>query len=236
MLGESFPIVGWPDCGEFDIVELVGGPSGDNTVYGTAHWEDENGQHSQYGNSYTLPSGIFADNFHLFSIIWDEQKIRWYVDNQLYHEIDITPASLSEFHEEFFIVLNVAVGGNWPGPPDSTTVFPQKMEIDYIRVYENSPSSVEDESNVPIEFNLYQNYPNPFNPTTTIGFGIQNRTIVKITVLNSIGEEVALLLNEEKDAGYHTVDFNATNLPSGVYFYQLKAGNYVDTKKMILLK
>ncbi len=86
------------------------------------------------------------------------------------------------------------------------------------------------------EFSLEQNYPNPFNPTTTIGFGIQNKANVKITVLNSIGEEVAVILNEEKEGGYHQVEFNAAALPSGVYFYQLKAGNFIQTKKMILLR
>ena len=83
---------------------------------------------------------------------------------------------------------------------------------------------------------LQQNFPNPFNPTTTIGFGIQNESNVKITILNAIGEEVAVVLNEEKDAGYHKVEFNAASLPSGVYFYQLKAGSFVETKKMILMK
>ncbi|MDZ7623558.1 MAG: T9SS type A sorting domain-containing protein [Ignavibacteriaceae bacterium] len=96
------------------------------------------------------------------------------------------------------------------------------------------------------QFNTYlleQNYPNPFNPATTIGYGIKEKSNVKITILNSIGEEVALLLNEEKESGYHTVEFNAANLPdgkaglpSGVYFYQLKAGDFVESKKMILMK
>jgi photosystem II stability/assembly factor-like uncharacterized protein len=88
-------------------------------------------------------------------------------------------------------------------------------------------------------FNSYlleQNYPNPFNPTTTIGFGIQNKSNVKITILNSIGEEVAVVLNEEKEPGYHQVEFNAANLPSGVYFYRLQSGNFVEIKKMLLLK
>jgi photosystem II stability/assembly factor-like uncharacterized protein len=88
-------------------------------------------------------------------------------------------------------------------------------------------------------FNSYlfeQNYPNPFNPATTIGFGLQNKSTVNIRILNTTGEEVAVLLNEEKEPGFHQVVFNAANLPSGVYFYQLKAGNYVNTKKMILLK
>jgi photosystem II stability/assembly factor-like uncharacterized protein len=88
-------------------------------------------------------------------------------------------------------------------------------------------------------FNSYlleQNYPNPFNPTTTIGFGIQNKSNVKITILNAIGEEVAVVLNEEKDSGYHQVEFNAANLPSGVYYYRIQAGRYVETKKMVLMK
>jgi hypothetical protein len=88
-------------------------------------------------------------------------------------------------------------------------------------------------------FNSYlleQNYPNPFNPTTTIGFGLQNKSNVKIIILNAIGEEVAVVLNEEREPGFHQVEFNAVSLPSGVYFYQLKAGSFFETKKMLLLK
>jgi len=88
-------------------------------------------------------------------------------------------------------------------------------------------------------FNSYlleQNYPNPFNPTTTIGYGLKEKSNVKIRVLNSIGEEVALLVDEQKESGYHTVEFDANSLPSGVYYYQLQAGNFMESKKMILLK
>ena len=88
-------------------------------------------------------------------------------------------------------------------------------------------------------FNSYlleQNYPNPFNPITTIKFSVPKTSKVKLTLFNLLGEEVATLVNEEKNAGNYTVEFNATNLPSGVYFYQLKAGELISTKKMILLK
>lgn len=98
------------------------------------------------------------------------------------------------------------------------------------------PSDVKDETIIASEFTLEQNYPNPFNPTTTIGFGIQDRSNVKITILNAIGEEVTVILNEEREEGYHQVEFNAASLPSGVYFYQLKAGEFIQTKKMLLLK
>ena len=108
-------------------------------------------------------------------------------------------------------------------------------QIDFDGSFEYLPE-VEVEVAVPLEFSLEQNYPNPFNPTTTIGFGLQNISNVKIIILNTIGEEVAVVLDEEREAGYHTVEINAGNLPSGVYFYQLNADNYIETKKMILLK
>ncbi|MFW5705373.1 MAG: family 16 glycosylhydrolase [Bacteroidota bacterium] len=133
MLGANISTVGWPACGEIDIMEMVGGTNGDNTCYATIHWDD-NGNHAQYGESYTLPSGIFADDFHVFAVEWDAQEIRGYMDDVQYYTVDIT--SLSEFHNNFFIILNVAVGGNWPGPPDETTEFDQVMEVDYVRVYD----------------------------------------------------------------------------------------------------
>ncbi len=108
-------------------------------------------------------------------------------------------------------------------------------QVDYDGSYEYS-DIVEVEFRAFDSYLLEQNYPNPFNPTTTIGFGLQEKSNVKITILNSIGEEIAVVLNKEIESGYHTVEFNADNMPSGVYFYQLKAGSFINTKKMLLLK
>lgn len=136
MLGSDFNSVGWPKCGEIDIMELIGGGAGrDNTVHGTAHW-DNNGAHASYGDAYNLSSGIFNDEFHVFSIIWDASAITWYVDDHQYVKIDTTPADLDEFRNHFFFIFNVAVGGNWPGSPDASTVFPQRMVVDYVRVFQ----------------------------------------------------------------------------------------------------
>jgi len=135
MLGSNFSTEGWPYCGEIDIMELVGGAATDNTVHGTVHW-DNNGSYASYGDSYSLSSGIFSDEFHVFSIIWNATTIKWYVDDELFNTIDITPAELDEFQNDFFFIFNVAVGGNWPGSPDSTTQFPQKMIVDYVRVFQ----------------------------------------------------------------------------------------------------
>lgn len=96
-------------------------------------------------------------------------------------------------------------------------------------------TSVE-ETEIPKTFKLYQNYPNPFNPTTKICYQIPTSSNVKITVYDLLGNEVAELVNENKNAGYHEVDFNANKLSSGVYFYRLKMGNFIQSKKMILLR
>jgi hypothetical protein len=136
MLGDNFTSAGWPACGEIDIMELIGGAgANDRTVHGTVHWSNA-GAHAQFGGSKSLTSGKFADNFHVFSIVWDANSIHWLLDNIEYHSIDTSPAEMSEFREKFFIILNVAVGGNWPGSPDATTIFPQKMYVDYVRVFQ----------------------------------------------------------------------------------------------------
>tara|TARA_B110000503_G_C7116839_1_gene400762 strand:- start:26 stop:1147 length:1122 start_codon:yes stop_codon:yes gene_type:complete len=135
MLGDNISSVGWPSCGEIDIMELVGGDNTDNEVHGTAHWEF-NGSRAQSGGSNRLRNGTFAHEFHVFSIVWDSQKIEWYRDDIKYKTLDITPADLSEFQNQFFLIFNVAVGGTWPGSPTSSTLFPQYMFVDYVRVFQ----------------------------------------------------------------------------------------------------
>jgi len=234
-LGQNISSVGWPACGEYDIMEMIGGDGRENTVHGTAHW-DNNGQHAQYGGYYTLSSGTFSDDFHKFTMIWTEQYIKWYVDDQIHNTIDISSSGLSEFHEDFFILLNLAVGGIWPGYPDATTVFPQRMEVDYVRVYQDIPVKVDDESPDPQQFNLKQNYPNPFNPSTTIRFNLPSPENISLKIFNTIGEEVATLVSGNLDAGEHSIDFKAENLPGGMYVYQLKTSGSSLMRKMLYLK
>jgi hypothetical protein len=136
MLGSSFSTVGWPACGEIDIMEMIGGNGREKTVHGTLHW-DNNGLVS-YGQSYSLNSGTFADEYHVFTLIWDETSMKWYVNDVKFNEVDITPAHMSEFHLPHFFIFNIAVGGNWPGLPDATTIFPQQMKVDYIRVFQKN--------------------------------------------------------------------------------------------------
>lgn len=103
-----------------------------------------------------------------------------------------------------------------------------------IRVQE--PTAVENEGNLPDAFSLEQNYPNPFNPSTIIKFTLLHSTNVSITVFNSLGEEVSLLVNIFKEKGTYSIKFNAAGLPSGIYYYKLIAGSFSEVKKMILKK
>ena len=134
MLGSNIASTPWPACGEIDMMELLGNQP--NKVYGTAHWSN-GGQGASLGGNYTMPSGDFSQGFHVFSIVWDSSKIEWYIDNQKYFTAPKSSmVGTYPFDNPFFIILNVAVGGAWPGNPDVTTVFPQRMIVDYIRVYQ----------------------------------------------------------------------------------------------------
>ena len=135
MLGSNIDAVGWPACGEIDIMELVGHVP--NEVHGTVHYGPPSPNNLSTGTSFKLNSGKFSDEFHLFSLVWQENLIQWYVDDQLYFTRN--PSDLADtwpFNKDFFFIFNVAVGGNWPGSPNGSTVFPQQMVVDYIRVYQ----------------------------------------------------------------------------------------------------
>ena len=131
MLGENIQTVGWPVCGEIDIMELVGHQP--SQTHGTVHF-NSNGYKSSTGST-SLAQGDFSDQFHVFTIVWDKTQITWYVDNKPFKTYTY-PDSSSPFTNTFFFIMNVAVGGNWPGPPNQTTVFPQQMVVDYIRVFQ----------------------------------------------------------------------------------------------------
>lgn len=124
----------WPACGEIDVMENVG--SQPATVVGSAHGPGYTG--SSISSSYTLPAGNLSDGYHVYAIQWKQGRIDYYIDDVLYETI--TPASMPsggiwEFDKPFYILINLAVGGSWPGSPDASTVFPAQMLVDYIRVY-----------------------------------------------------------------------------------------------------
>jgi beta-glucanase (GH16 family) len=137
MLGNDITSNGWPKCGEVDIMENIGKEPG--TVHGSLHGPSNTGPTSDATATFSLPSGQnFADDFHLYAVEWEPGTVRFYVDADLYATFTQPqwPAGGAwVFDHPFFIILNVAVGGDWPGSPDTATVFPQQMLVDYVRIY-----------------------------------------------------------------------------------------------------
>lgn len=135
MLGSNINTTPWPSCGEIDIMELLGHEP--SKMYSTLHYGTST-NHGSNGSAYTLSSGSFYDKFHVFSMIWKEDSIKLYVDDVQEFEFkkSDTGSSSYPFNAPFFFIFNVAVGGNWPGSPDATTEFPQRMIVDYIRVFQ----------------------------------------------------------------------------------------------------
>lgn len=151
MLGENISQVSWPKCGEIDIMEHI---NNESAIHGTIHWDSTgNNTHAQYG---AASPNIDVTQYHVYSIEWDASSIKWFVDGTQYLEANIANNinGTEEFHKPFFILFNLAIGGNWPGNPDGSTPFPAKMYVDYVRVYQhgdNNPTPAPTAPAVPSE-------------------------------------------------------------------------------------
>lgn len=139
MLPQTIHYGTWPAGGEIDIMEMIGKNPGQ--VLGTLHYGTP---HTYTSGTYDLPEGqTFADDFHTFAVEWEEKEFRWYVDDTLFYTKNDWFTSYKEapypapFDQEFHLLINMAVGGRWPGYPDETSVFPQYLTVDYVRVYQH---------------------------------------------------------------------------------------------------
>ena len=137
MLGSNIEQVGWPQCGEIDIMEYLG--NNPTQILGTLHGPGFSGGES-FSKKYNLSNSRFDNEFHVFGVEWTETYINWYVDDVLYNQITRKQVEAEGgewvFDNSFFMILNMAVGGNLPGSPNSSTTFPQRMLVDYVRVYQ----------------------------------------------------------------------------------------------------
>jgi beta-glucanase (GH16 family) len=136
MLGADIDGVGWPACGEIDIMENIGREPA--RIHGTLHGPGYSGGDSLSASAPSPDGAPFADRFHVFAVEWEPGEIRWLLNGQAFasrRPADLPAGARWVFDHDFFLLLNVAVGGRWPGSPDSTTPFPQEMKVDYVRVY-----------------------------------------------------------------------------------------------------
>lgn len=128
MLGADIKTIDWPASGEIDIMEHI---NADSIIYGTLHW-DSSGHVYRGGNTKSSPS-----DYHVYAIDWNKDSITWMIDNIPYHTASITPTTMEEFQRPYFILLNFAVGGDWPGQTIDDSKIPAKMFVDYVRVYQH---------------------------------------------------------------------------------------------------
>ncbi len=132
MLGDNIDTIAWPGCGEIDFVEVLGHEP--SVLYTSLHYTNGTNQKGDIQNVYQLPAGSFSDGYHTFTLDWTPDSLKWSLDAQQVFQTSIE-ADMKEFLRSFYLILNVAVGGNWPGDPDGTTAFPQTMYIDFVRLF-----------------------------------------------------------------------------------------------------
>ncbi len=130
MLGQNISQVGWPRCGEIDIMEHI---NNEDITHMTLHWHNE--KHVSSGGKLTCD----VTQYHNYTVEWDKESIKWFLDGKKYWEVSVKDNinSTEEFHKPHYIILNLAIGGEWPKNPDATTIFPDTVYVDYVRVYQN---------------------------------------------------------------------------------------------------
>ncbi|MCB0747262.1 MAG: T9SS type A sorting domain-containing protein, partial [Ignavibacteriae bacterium] len=159
-------------------------------------------------------------------------KINPFLNYLSYSIDDFTPFYVDQQEQADFVGIRKAVEN------DYLSIYSKHFSTIGVgfKVVVPNPTDVNSLETTPNEYGLAQNYPNPFNPSTTISYTLPNSGFTKLSVYNSLGQEVQSLINDNQSAGTHTVNFNASNLPSGMYFYSLTSGNFTQTNKMILMK
>ena len=212
MLGENITSVGWPKCGEIDIMEHV---NNELQIHGTIHFD-------MWGHTYKGDKEFTdASQFHVYAIEWDENNIKWFLDGVQFHSeyIGETSVSREEFHTPFFLLLNLAIGGNWPGSPDATTSFPATMMVDYVRVYQKTNEVIE------IPKPSFTIYPNPV------------KSALAVDTKNNFAEYQILSLNGRllQEGTYHA-SIDVSELAVGAYLLQLTDSTGIGVTEMFLVE
>lgn len=216
MLGTNINSVGWPACGEIDIMEHI------NTapdIHGTIHWRDANGNYANYGGNTFTNIGAY----HIYAIEWDQNAIRWFVDGQQYHEVNISNGvnGTSEFHNNFFILLNLAVGGNWPGFSVDNGALPAQMLVDYVRVYQGGGSNPNPSFNLVTQAENYSNMNGVQTESTSDSGGGQN-----VGYIDS-GDWMAYNGITIPSSGYYTINYRVASISGGQLSLDINSGSTV---------
>ena len=229
---KGYGTTSWPHCGEVDIMEHWG--SNQNYVQSALHTPSSYGGTTNLGGQYISNA---STQFNIYCLEWSPQQMVFSVNENVHYTYspDVQNSNTWPFDSEQYILINIAI------EPSITSSFTEsEMEIDYVRVYEASLLSSQKQK-LPVDFKVLQNYPNPFNPVTTLRYDLPENGLVNITIYDMLGRKVKTLINQTQDAGYKSIIWDATNdygkpVSAGIYLYQIQAGEYMQTKKMVLLK
>ena len=231
---------GWAASGEIDIMENVGHEP--TTVHGTLHFGGSWPNNAYKGAPYETTSWPFHQEFYDFALEWEEGEIRWYVNDQLYQTLgegywySAGGPFPAPFDQDFHLLINVAVGGNWPGPPDGSTTFPQEMIVEYIRVYQKGPAAVSEEITGKVAgLQLLQNKPNPFAGITTIRYTTDTPGSITLDLFDAAGRKVECLVHGDHTPGIYKIEYDGSELPSGVYTCRLTRDGVSEVRRFVRL-
>jgi len=229
---QGYGTTSWPHCGEIDIMEHWG--ANQNYVQSALHTPSSYGGTINHGGQYISNA---TTQFNVYTLEWTSEQMIFSVNGYVHYTYnpDIQNSETWPFDSPQYLLMNIAIETSIASSFTET-----EMELDYVRVYEASILSSQAET-VPNDFNVIQNNPNPFNPVTTLRYKLPRESFVNITIYNMLGNLVNNLVSQKQIAGYKSVQWNATNnkgqpVPAGLYLYTIQAGEYRQTKKMILLK
>ena len=229
---QGYGTTSWPHCGEIDIMEHWG--ANQNYVQSALHTPSSYGATINHGGQYISNA---TTQFNVYTLEWTSEQMIFSVNGYVHYTYnpDIQNSETWPFDSPQYLLMNIAIE-----PSIASSFTETEMELDYVRVYEASILSSQAET-VPNDFNVIQNNPNPFNPVTTLRYKLPRESFVNITIYNMLGNLVNNLVSQKQIAGYKSVQWNATNnkgqpVPAGVYLYTIQAGEFRQTKKMVLLK
>jgi len=227
---------GWAASGEIDIMENVGHEP--LTVHGTLHFGGKWPNNESKGTYYNTTGWPFWQEFYDYALEWEEGEMRWYINDQLYQTLGEGDWRTSgypfpaPFDQRFHLLINLAVGGNWPGNPDGSTEFPQELVVDYVRVYQDGANGLNQRNSGP---DLEQNIPNPFNDVSEISFSLVSEEEVLLELYDSLGRKVKTLADRAYLPGTYTVAVEAGDLDPGIYSYRLLTGSASSVRQMLIL-
>jgi len=229
---QGYGTTSWPHCGEIDIIEHWG--ANQNYVQSALHTPSSYGGTSNVGGQYISNA---STQFNVYTLDWTPEQMIFSVNGYVHYTYNPNPQNSETwpFDTPQYLLLNIAIESSITSSFTET-----EMEVDYVRVYEASTLSNQAET-IPVYFNTVQNFPNPFNPITTLEYDLLEDSFVDITIYDMLGNIVNNLVNRNQRRGYKSVQWNATNnqgqaVSTGLYFYTIQAGDFIQTKKMLLLK